>query len=170
MDLDIGRSLDRISKLPDSVLCHILSFLPTKYAVGTSILSTRWQCLWTCVATFQFNDELFDRGPRINVNGEVEVNMSFTNFVNTVLLLSDVSCFEKFSLKLKSFHNLDILKAWISTAIKHNVQKLELRYSVGRNFYEEIPTQLPRMLFHCKTLVNLRLGGNIYLKCLASES
>ena len=34
-------SKDRISGLPDSVLCHMLSFLPTKYVVTTYILSQR---------------------------------------------------------------------------------------------------------------------------------
>ncbi|KAG5546423.1 hypothetical protein RHGRI_018562 [Rhododendron griersonianum] len=169
MDLDFGRSIDRISKLPDSVLCHILSFLPTKYAVGTSILSTRWQYLWTSVAMLDFNDsELFNKRDRTNGIGEAEVDLRFTNFVNTVLLLSDVSCLEKFNLKLESLCYFGIVKAWISNAIKRNVQKLELCYSARHNFDGQIPIHLPHMLFICKTMVDLRLNGNISLKVPAS--
>ncbi|KAF8397542.1 hypothetical protein HHK36_016460 [Tetracentron sinense] len=38
--------LDLISSLPDDILRRVVSFLPLKLAVGTSILSTRWQSLW----------------------------------------------------------------------------------------------------------------------------
>ncbi|GAU38249.1 hypothetical protein TSUD_119290 [Trifolium subterraneum] len=57
-----GRSIpttDRISELPDPILCHILSFLPTKFAATTSILSKRWKPLWLSVQTLDFDDKTF---------------------------------------------------------------------------------------------------------------
>ncbi|KAI5664642.1 hypothetical protein M9H77_23965 [Catharanthus roseus] len=42
---------DRISNLPDYILCLTLSFIPTIEYIRTSVLSTRWKCLWTRVST-----------------------------------------------------------------------------------------------------------------------
>ncbi|PPD94975.1 hypothetical protein GOBAR_DD08020 [Gossypium barbadense] len=47
--------VDRISDLPDSILTHILLFLSTKKAVGTSILSSRWKYIFTLVPNLHFD-------------------------------------------------------------------------------------------------------------------
>ncbi|KAL1219923.1 F-box/LRR-repeat protein [Cardamine amara subsp. amara] len=41
-----GPSLDFISSLPDEILHHILSFLPTNLAIQTCVLSKRWRHIW----------------------------------------------------------------------------------------------------------------------------
>ncbi|KAK3000352.1 hypothetical protein RJ639_021389, partial [Escallonia herrerae] len=45
---------DRISKLPDAILTHLLSFLPENYAVRTGLLSTRWKYIWALLPTLLF--------------------------------------------------------------------------------------------------------------------
>jgi hypothetical protein len=51
---DIGNMEDMIGELPEAVLLHILSLLPTKDAVRTSILATKWKYLWTHLSVFDF--------------------------------------------------------------------------------------------------------------------
>ena len=46
---------DIISSLPNSLLTHILSFLPIRDSVLTSILSSKWRPLWTLVPVLDLN-------------------------------------------------------------------------------------------------------------------
>ncbi|KAL1200112.1 F-box/LRR-repeat protein 25 [Cardamine amara subsp. amara] len=38
---------DSISDLPDEILHHIFSFIPTRLAIRTSVLSKRWRHVWS---------------------------------------------------------------------------------------------------------------------------
>ncbi|CAG7907187.1 unnamed protein product [Brassica rapa] len=57
--LDCKSYMDRISGLSDELLVRILTFIPTKVAVSTSILSKRWEFLWTWVPKLEFVDNKY---------------------------------------------------------------------------------------------------------------
>ncbi|CAI9110372.1 OLC1v1010381C1 [Oldenlandia corymbosa var. corymbosa] len=81
---------DMINKLPDSILCHILCFVPTtKSVVAASVLSRRWKLLWTKVTTVCFDDQQFSALSRRN---------NFVPFVNRVLLGHAAESLDKFQL------------------------------------------------------------------------
>jgi len=152
LSFEMTRSIpteDRISTLPDPIICHILSFLPTKIAAITTILSKRWNRLWLSVPTLHFDD----RTHPLNYN-------SFRHFVSFVFLLRDIT------LPIRSFH-LQLL-----TASKHDLHDVNrfVYAAVQRggieNLYLEIDStmfveaKLPLCIFSCcKTLVDLRLEG-----------
>ncbi|CAK9166648.1 unnamed protein product [Ilex paraguariensis] len=148
----IGNSQDRISHLPDGILCHILSFLPTKYAVGTSVLSTRWKYLWTFIPNLEFDDTLLFTAEESKRH---PVATCFMNFVDKVLDLHDVSYITNFSLKCSEDYDLSRVDAWISTVMKKNVQELDLY------FFMNYPIALPRCLFTSESLKVLKLTYEI---------
>uniref|UniRef100_A0A7N2LPN8 F-box domain-containing protein n=1 Tax=Quercus lobata TaxID=97700 RepID=A0A7N2LPN8_QUELO len=152
-------SLDRISDLPDSLICHILSFLPTKHAVATTILSTRWKQLWTMVPILDFGDK---------------------DFVFRVLSLRKPFPVKKFRLVLHHSFDRSHVRTWVDYAIEHGVQELHLL--VKRNITCELPQshslfnfdllvkrnsncELPHSLFSCGSLEVLELSGKIVLDC-----
>ncbi|KAJ7950448.1 FBD-associated F-box protein [Quillaja saponaria] len=143
---------DRISNLPDPLLSRILSFLPTKQAVLTSILSNRWKLLWTWVSNFDFDDRICAQQSE-EIDDE-EDHMSFPQFVSRVLLLCNSQPIKKFRLKCDSLNSNSFdVNTWVSTAITRKVEQLELSVSFKKDF------ELSHSLFTCKTIVGLKLNG-----------
>ncbi|KAB2623512.1 F-box/LRR-repeat protein 13-like [Pyrus ussuriensis x Pyrus communis] len=137
------RVSDRISALPTEVLCHILSFLPTNYAVRTTVLSKRWKNIWTSVPNLYFCDDDY---PEVN---------DFTAFVNRVLDSHDSSWIQKFHLHCDDdYFEPPPVDRWIHAAIERKVVELDLcvnHSEPDQNF------ELPQNIFMCETLKILEL-------------
>ncbi|KAL2476445.1 F-box/LRR-repeat protein [Abeliophyllum distichum] len=137
---------DLISKLPDAMLHYILSFLPTKEIIQTSILCKRWQNLWTSISNIYLEDSV-DR----TKSDYPKRSASFLNFVERILLVHDDSDIERLCLSFKMPVNPSCVNSWISIALKHNIKKLSVSLPLGQSYI------LPRRLFTCESLTVLRL-------------
>ncbi|XP_074273927.1 putative F-box/LRR-repeat protein At3g58880 isoform X3 [Silene latifolia] len=149
-----GKSrIDRISGLPDELLGHILSFLPTRCAVSTSILSTRWRYLFTLTDCLSFDDAPCFANSGGNKKIEIIRKRRFKKFVYNVLELHQISLIKKFSLVCRGTYSKSHLNAWVSNIVKKGVQ--EIHYSV------DVPKDgLPDDLLVCETLVRLNMTEN----------
>ncbi|KAG5551562.1 hypothetical protein RHGRI_009835 [Rhododendron griersonianum] len=141
---NVGEGNDIISSLPENVLHHILSFLSTKDAIRSSVLSTKWKYLWTSIANIDLKETY-------HLAGEKE-DGSFLDFVERVLLLHDASDIK--SLTLSSYQLVDSsrVNSWISASIRHNIKELHL------SLHWKTQPVLPCCLFTCQSLVVLKLS------------
>ncbi|CAI9093818.1 OLC1v1029398C1 [Oldenlandia corymbosa var. corymbosa] len=127
--------VDRFSSLPELAIVDILSRLPAKDAVKTSVLSKWWKSLWTNVATFDFK---FLGGPEEEGNKK----MMFVQFINNVFLHNVVKNLETFRLDSSPDESeLAYLNMWVRHAVIHrNVRNLELK--IGFSFICDVPAEL----------------------------
>ncbi|KAH7861273.1 hypothetical protein Vadar_024080 [Vaccinium darrowii] len=147
---NVGEGNDIISSLPENVLHHILSFLSTKDAIRTSILSTKWVYLWTSIANIDLEEPYHLAGKK--------KDWSFLDFVDRVLLLHDASDIKSLTLTAVKPVNSSRVNAWISTSITHNIEELNLCLD-----WKTQPI-LPCCLFTCQSLVVLKLSMDWSLK------
>ncbi|CAI8591652.1 unnamed protein product [Vicia faba] len=129
---------DRVSELPDAILCHILSFLPTKLAVSTSILSKRWKPIWLSVTTF----DIFEFFP-----DNVLCSVLQSRDINLPIILFRILCSEP-----------QIFNLLINSAIPRGVQTLELNLTC-------VPLKMKTLfnILTCNTLTLLKLT-NIFIE------
>ena len=136
-----------LGNLPNEILRYIISLLPTKDAVRTSILCKRWEHLWKSIPNLEFRQGLPAK------------RKLFMNFAERVLLLRDSSDIKRFTLCCDVLFDTSHVNAWISAAIWRNVQELEINLD---KFQE--PYSLPHCLFTSVALTKLVLGMPYTLK------
>ncbi|RHN66629.1 putative F-box domain, FBD domain, leucine-rich repeat domain, L domain-containing protein [Medicago truncatula] len=141
--LSIARA-DKISNLPDSILCHILSFISTKQAAITSVLSKRWRPLWRSVLALNFNSNDFKTFVR------------FVRVINSTMKQRDITePIQSFRLKCPKYSSFDQknLNQFVKFVLQRGIQ----------NFYLHLPetckiqTKLPHNILCCRTLEVLKL-------------
>ncbi|XP_061371767.1 F-box/FBD/LRR-repeat protein At3g26920-like isoform X2 [Gastrolobium bilobum] len=129
---------DRLSDLPDCVLIHLMSFLPTQVAVQTCILSRRWKGLWKRLPTLILHYRHFSS------------MTSFNRFVPKVLSFRDDSVpLQHLEFNYNGRVRPHLLKRVLRYALSYDIQQLKLTYNCDLD--------LPPSLFLCQTLTSLDL-------------
>ncbi|XP_045806870.1 FBD-associated F-box protein At5g22730-like isoform X1 [Trifolium pratense] len=147
----IANDHDVINSLPDTVLCHILSFIPTTEAVATSVLSKRWTHLWRSVPSLNICDVNLD---------DLEDYCRFNDFVYSVLLARNNTSIKSsiFNIWYDDPHlgrlGFPNVIKWINSIVQRGLERLEM--CVGM---VEDNLQLPISILSCRTLVVLDVSG-----------
>jgi len=138
---------DRISNLPDSILCYVLSFLPTKEVVATSVLSKRWNLLWRSVTSLDFD---------LPGGDEYGNEVAYSRFLLSVYSFLFTRNMEQplHRLRLRSFSN-NYNDYMFETCIKAAVRVSGRLQHLDLSLFPVIA--VPSVVFSCKTLVVLKL-------------
>lgn len=136
----------------DELLVKILSFLPTKVAVSTSVLSKQWKYLWKRVLKLEYDDTQIKTKPS-------KSQKRLRRFVKRNLLIDRESDIESLSLKFSTtpFQREDI-ESWVGFAVSRGVRQLSIAYSTVKFWH---PVSLPINLYTSKSLVSLKLEDEI---------
>jgi len=147
---DNEENQDRLSDLPDCVILHILSFLNSKHAVQTCVLSTRWKYLWKRIPTLLLHSSKFSTKKRFSV------------FVSKILALHDSST-ALHSLDLERHGKIEtyLLKMILKYICSHNTHIQQLGIHVTADSCPILScVSKCRALTSLKLLVDHRGSGN----------
>ncbi|XP_071723476.1 F-box/LRR-repeat protein At3g59190-like [Rutidosis leptorrhynchoides] len=148
-----------LSDLPDGILEHILSYLPTKIAVRTSVLSRRWEFLWTSLKNLEFYEHHIFNVCGVPCIPEVgrRNRKLFMDFVDRVLLLNDVRRLEKFSLACKVKDDVSRIETWMLAAIRRNPKELLIGFHAREELERDEVLTVPHSWFSYEELEVLKV-------------
>ncbi|KAL2895518.1 hypothetical protein RDABS01_011427 [Bienertia sinuspersici] len=169
-------SVDRISELPDFILHHVLSFLSTKEAARTGLISKRWQYVWETFPILDCNEWFFGR--ELDILNPKELGLpkderrkifnrrqKFLNYVDEKLqrFPEENLCVNKFLLHITLVSNnlASRVDAWMDLVSDLSVRELDLYLTVGKERFYVLPLKVLTM----ESLQILNLRG-----CLLSSS
>ncbi|XP_073128558.1 F-box/LRR-repeat protein At4g14103-like isoform X1 [Henckelia pumila] len=134
---------DIISNLPDNIISHILSLLPAKDALRTCVLSKEWEYKWTCIYNVDIDETRRFSRKRARQKSAV-------NFIDRILLLAPIPTIKTFRLTCLYKYSPSRLLTWLTAVLMRNAEHVEINY-------DREGVVLPRCLFHCTSLMILKL-------------
>ncbi|KAJ1275095.1 hypothetical protein BS78_05G109900 [Paspalum vaginatum] len=128
--------VDRLSELPEDLLRHVLSYLPSREAVQTCVLARRWRHQWKELRSLRVtNDKDFYNASDLN------------KFVNYLLVLRnrsselDVVDIKSYYTELTEGHEWEeecrYIDVWIRRALELKVKSLRVCHNSYRILFEE---------------------------------
>ncbi|CAK8569935.1 unnamed protein product [Lathyrus sativus] len=141
---------DRISNLPGHVIDQILSYLPIREAVRTSVLSKIWKNKWYTLPNLVFNKQgVASEGALVNQS-------KFVKIVDHVLLLhsgpTNMFKFSEYDLICDVL--VTDIDRWVLHLTGRSIKKLVLEFlpHEEKEYYK-----IPWCLFSCRSLHHLKL-------------
>uniref|UniRef100_M4CRL3 F-box domain-containing protein n=1 Tax=Brassica campestris TaxID=3711 RepID=M4CRL3_BRACM len=137
---------DRISDLPDDLLFRILSLVPVRIALSTSLLSKRWNYVWKMMPTLVYDETCPYNG-----------SLGFDQFCRMSLPLHEAPVLKTLNIKLGEYSDS------IDTLLFPNIRSILLEIIITLNYHQVFysPIRFPNNLKVFKTLLVLKLEGRI---------
>lgn len=136
--------MDKISNLPKDITNEILSKLPLRDSVRTSVLSRKWRYKWNTLPHLVFDEQL------VSSQGQTLVKYTLKNIVDHVLLLHAGPIYS-FKLSRKDILDFSDIDRWILYLSRSSFKELTIDVRKGQRY------NIPSYLYSCLGLIHLEL-------------
>ncbi|XWS21106.1 hypothetical protein CRYUN_Cryun30bG0026900 [Craigia yunnanensis] len=138
--------LDKISNLPGHVIDQILSHLPIKDAVRTSVLSRKWRYKWATIPYLLFDNQCLN----VSSQDQIFIKNKLVNIIDHVLILHK-GPIHKFKLSHRDLLGVTDIDRWILCISGSSIKEFILEIWKGQRY------KPPSCLFYCQNLIHLEL-------------
>ncbi|XVF73672.1 hypothetical protein PTKIN_Ptkin13bG0001800 [Pterospermum kingtungense] len=138
--------LDKISNLPGNVIDQILSYLPIRDAVRSSVLSRKWRYKWATIPNLVFEDQYLNASSQ----DQTFIENKLVNIIDHVLLLHK-GPIHKFKLSHRDLLGVTDIDRWILFISRSSIKEFILEIWKGQLY------KPPSCLFDCQNLIHLEL-------------
>ncbi|KAG5545428.1 hypothetical protein RHGRI_017794 [Rhododendron griersonianum] len=146
---------DRISGLPDPIVHHIMSFLPSEDVARAGTLSKTWQSLGSTNPNLDFDQAAFERALPQTLSAVEKLDLFLTSLNRSLRRLEERSM-NVHKLKLHAVvQDPRLFELAVERALKSNAQEIELDYYDLDNRYYK----MPQCLYSAKPVKRMKLTG-----------